>query len=213
MVVEYAPDYAVDIPLIWQYIGEIIGAFVGAPSSNMYLVKQILEILPNEKSKQMFEFTIRFATEFSVSRKILKRKIVVLIRFRLQSQSHLQKLWQLSNLSFYDLIQSGFIDSSVEQEYQWLAEGADPALISQSKETFSPRADPQLVKLFKTFNDQNTPVSDTEILTYIQDHMDPKEKFYIRNIVLSYLEACLINRDPQKKDSRRYCKETNDRFK
>ncbi|CAF4676148.1 unnamed protein product [Rotaria socialis] len=29
--------------------------------------------------------------------------------------------------------------------------------------------------------------------------MDPSEKFYIRNIVLSYLEACLINRDQQKK--------------
>lgn len=29
--------------------------------------------------------------------------------------------------------------------------------------------------------------------------MDPDGKFYIRNIVLSYLEACLINRDPQKK--------------
>jgi hypothetical protein len=29
--------------------------------------------------------------------------------------------------------------------------------------------------------------------------MDPKDKFYIRNIVLSYLEACLINREPQKK--------------
>jgi hypothetical protein len=29
--------------------------------------------------------------------------------------------------------------------------------------------------------------------------MDPTEKFYIRNIVLSYLEACLISRDPQKK--------------
>jgi len=27
MVVEDAPDYAVDIPLIWQYIGEIIGKF------------------------------------------------------------------------------------------------------------------------------------------------------------------------------------------
>ena len=25
MVVEVVPDYAVDIPLIWQYIGEIIG--------------------------------------------------------------------------------------------------------------------------------------------------------------------------------------------
>jgi hypothetical protein len=27
MIVEAAPDYAVDIPLIWQYIGEIIGMF------------------------------------------------------------------------------------------------------------------------------------------------------------------------------------------
>lgn len=25
MLVEYTPDYAVDIPLIWQYIGEILG--------------------------------------------------------------------------------------------------------------------------------------------------------------------------------------------
>jgi hypothetical protein len=29
--------------------------------------------------------------------------------------------------------------------------------------------------------------------------MDSNDKFYIRNIVLSYLEACLINREPQKK--------------
>lgn len=29
--------------------------------------------------------------------------------------------------------------------------------------------------------------------------MNAEEKYYIRNIVLSYLEACLINREPQKK--------------
>lgn len=29
--------------------------------------------------------------------------------------------------------------------------------------------------------------------------MDVNEKFYIRNIVLSYLEACLIDRDSHKK--------------
>ena len=29
--------------------------------------------------------------------------------------------------------------------------------------------------------------------------MNDKDKFYIRKIVLSYLEACLINREPQKK--------------
>ncbi|CAF4276320.1 unnamed protein product [Rotaria socialis] len=63
----------------------------------------------------------------------------------------------------------------------------------------SPHADPQLVKLFKSVNDQGTTITDPEIITYIREHMDPSEKFYIRNIVLSYLEACLINRDPQKK--------------
>lgn len=66
MVVEYAPDYAVDIPLIWQYIAEILGAFIGAPSPNMFLLKPILELVPNDKSKQIFQFIIRFATEFSV---------------------------------------------------------------------------------------------------------------------------------------------------
>ncbi|CAF4606172.1 unnamed protein product, partial [Rotaria magnacalcarata] len=34
MIIEAAPDYTVDIPLIWQYIGEIIGAFIGARASN-----------------------------------------------------------------------------------------------------------------------------------------------------------------------------------
>jgi hypothetical protein len=29
--------------------------------------------------------------------------------------------------------------------------------------------------------------------------MNESDKFYVRNVVLSYLEACLINRDPQKK--------------
>ncbi|CAF4208832.1 unnamed protein product, partial [Rotaria sordida] len=66
MIVEAAPDYAVDIPLIWQYIGEIIGAFIGAPTSNMSLLKPILECVPEDKSKQLFQFIMRYATEFSV---------------------------------------------------------------------------------------------------------------------------------------------------
>jgi uncharacterized membrane protein len=64
--IEVVPDYAVDIPLIWQYIGEIIGAFIGGPSSNMILLKSILQTTPNEKSKQLFQDIIRYAVEFSV---------------------------------------------------------------------------------------------------------------------------------------------------
>jgi uncharacterized membrane protein len=66
MFIEVVPDYAVDIPLIWQYIGEIIGAFIGAPSSNMTLLKPILQLIPDAKSNQLFQDIIRYAVEFSV---------------------------------------------------------------------------------------------------------------------------------------------------
>jgi translation initiation factor 4G len=181
MIVDDAPDYAVDIPLIWQYIGEIIGALIGAPTSNMSLLKPILQFVPEEKSKQVFQYIIRYATEFS-------------------SESRIQTFWQLSGFSLTDLIKSDLVDVSFANEFDWLFDTpqSEP-LTPQSKENNSPRADPQLVRLFKSVNDQGTAVNDPEIITYIREHMDPSEKFYIRNIVLSYLEACLINRDPQKK--------------
>ncbi|CAF4556282.1 unnamed protein product, partial [Rotaria sp. Silwood2] len=39
----------------------------------------------------------------------------------------------------------------------------------QSKESHLPHADPQLVKLFKSVNDQSTTVTDPEIITYIRE--------------------------------------------
>lgn len=53
-------------------------------------------------------------------------------------------------------------------DHEWLTEGSPADSLGQSKENLSPRADPQLVKLFKSFNDQNTPASDPEIIAYIQ---------------------------------------------
>lgn len=70
MVIEIAPDMAVDIPLIWQYIGEILGAFIGAPSSNMFMLKDVLSVVPQEKSKQFFQYIIGFASGFSVRRQL-----------------------------------------------------------------------------------------------------------------------------------------------
>ena len=69
MIIELAPDMAVDIPLIWQCIGEILGAFIGAPSSNISMLKDILSVVPEDKSKQMFQYVIRFGGEFSVRSK------------------------------------------------------------------------------------------------------------------------------------------------
>ncbi|CAF1568012.1 unnamed protein product, partial [Rotaria magnacalcarata] len=181
MIIEAAPDYTVDIPLIWQYIGEIIGAFIGARASNMTLLKPIFECVPDDKAKLFFQVIIRYATKFS-------------------SQSYIQSFWQSSDFSLNDLIKANLIDSTFSNEFDWLFDTPEiEQSTSQTKESHSPHPDMQLVKLFKSVNDQGTIVTDSEIITYIREHMGPSEKFYIRNIVLSYLEACLINRDPQKK--------------
>ena len=66
LFLEVVPNYAVDIPLIWEYIGEIIGAFIGASSSNMILLKPILQSIPDTKVKLLFQDIIRYAIEFSV---------------------------------------------------------------------------------------------------------------------------------------------------
>ncbi len=87
-----------------------------------------------------------------------------------QSQSRIQNFWQLSGFSLNDLIKSELIDSSFENEYDWLFDAPESeSLTPQSKENLSPRADPQLVRLFKSVNDQGTTVTDPEIITYIRE--------------------------------------------
>lgn len=66
-------------------------------------------------------------------------------------------------------MQSDQLDGSFEREYEWLTDASDADFMLQSKETHSPHSDPQLVKLFKSVNDANTTVTDSEILNHIRD--------------------------------------------
>lgn len=87
-----------------------------------------------------------------------------------QSESRIQKFWQLSGFSLTDLIKSDLVDVSFANEFDWLFDTpqSEP-LTPQSKENNSPRADPQLVRLFKSVNDQGTAVNDPEIINYIRE--------------------------------------------
>lgn len=58
----------------------ISGAFIGAPSSNLALVKPILQHVPQQKSKQLFQYIIRYATDFSV-RMIRRERIDLFLLF------------------------------------------------------------------------------------------------------------------------------------
>ncbi|CAF3707843.1 unnamed protein product [Adineta steineri] len=178
MLIEAVPDYIVDIPLVWQYIGEILGAFIGGSSSNMLLLKPILLLIPDEVSKQLFQYITRYAIEFS-------------------SKSHVQTNWQSVNFSLNDLFEPNSIDSSFLNEYNWLSDATETTTTGSNKENNLPRANSQLVTLFKSVNDQESAVPDAEITKYIHEKMNSEDKFYIRTIVLSYLEACLINRGQQ----------------
>ena len=83
---------------------------------------------------------------------------------------HIQKLWQSSGFSLNDLIKFDPIDPSFSTKCDWLFDTSESELVTnQSKENLFPRADPQLVKLFKSVNDQNTTVTDPEIITYIRE--------------------------------------------
>lgn len=127
------------------------GALIGAPTSNMFLLKPILQFVPEDKSKQVFQYIIRYATELS-------------------SRSRLQKFWQSSSFSLTDLIKSDLVDDALTDEFDWLSDTPDSEPSTpQSKEANSPRADPQLVRLFKSVNDQGTAVNDSEIIKYIRE--------------------------------------------
>lgn len=67
LFMDVVPDFEVDIPLLWQYIGQILGALMGAPSSNMNVLKSLFPLIPKEKCQQLFQDILRYATEFSVS--------------------------------------------------------------------------------------------------------------------------------------------------
>ncbi|CAF0970215.1 unnamed protein product [Adineta ricciae] len=175
MVVEAVPDYIVDIPFIWQYIGEILGAFMGVAESNMILLKPILRSVPDDKTKQLFQYIIRYASEFS-------------------SKSQVQKSWESTGYSLNDLLKSSIIDSSFLNEYNWLSEQKE-STSSTTNTSNSIAADPKLVQLFGKEDDECASVTNTNIQAYIQKHMNPASKYYIRNIVLSYLEARLVDRD------------------
>lgn len=66
------------------------------------------------------------------------------------------------------MFKSDSIDSSFIDEFSWLSETiTTPPPTTATKENLGPRADVQLVRLFKSVNDQGTTIPDTEIIAYI----------------------------------------------
>ncbi|CAF0934803.1 unnamed protein product [Rotaria sp. Silwood1] len=128
--------------------------------------------------------------------------------------------WKLSNLTFDNLLKPDVIDQQFLSAYDWLLnptttddneipQPPTPSFasffyivvaVSQSPcpSTRNPtRSDADLVKLFRSINKQqvDSNTQEQEINQYVQEKMNPSDKYYMPNIVLSDLESCLVAHD------------------
>lgn len=126
----------------------------------MKLLKPILQSIPETKTKQLFQDILRYAVEFSVRKLFHSFSSTHLPA--LQSLEQIQKFWQSAGLSLNELIPT---EPSLLTEYGWLTDPveSEPANTT-TKDNLTPRADPQLMELFKS-----TTVDDEQILTYIRE--------------------------------------------
>ncbi|CAF2853299.1 unnamed protein product [Rotaria sp. Silwood2] len=192
---------------IWQPIGEILGTYFGSAQSqstiNISILKTIMDKVPVQNRKEMIVYVIEYAQKIS-------------------SKSKFISLWKLSGLTFDDLLKLDVIDSQFLSTYDWLlnpistdvneitrpltsslASSTQVVAVSQSSHfstTDTVRSDADLVKLFRSINKQQISSNTQQQQTnqYFQDKMNPSDKYYIENIVLSYLESCLIADVPTK---------------
>ena len=161
--VSLVPDFEVDIPLIWRYISEIVGAFVGASSYTISLFKQLISIVPSDKAAQFITDCLQTAVQYSVNFLFLKRgqfHTIMNLFFSIQSEAQLTDLWQSSNLSIADLLGSNGNDSSLLTKFEWL----------NKKSRVQPSADSELVSMFKSINETGSePVPNEDISRYIKE--------------------------------------------
>ena len=67
-VLEYAEDIEIDIPQLWNYLGELLGptAFGGNIDLNEF-INCILKYVPKHKAAKLFAYMLQTATNDTVS--------------------------------------------------------------------------------------------------------------------------------------------------
>ena len=70
-VLEFAEDMAIDIPLIWQYLGEIIGSMIQDKSLSLdFLEKALGQVKASNKAHVLLAVVLTTAEKNIVSRKL-----------------------------------------------------------------------------------------------------------------------------------------------
>ncbi|CAF5185155.1 unnamed protein product, partial [Rotaria magnacalcarata] len=164
---------------IWRPIGEILGTFIGSaePQSmmNISILKTIMDKVPVQNSKEVIAYIIEYAQQIS-------------------SKSKFISLWKLSGLTFDDLLKPVVLDQQFLSAYDWLlnptltdrneiTQLSTPSLASSSTQaiavlqspwsstTTMARSDINLVKLFRSINEQqvDSNTQEKEIYLHIQE--------------------------------------------
>ncbi|CAF3251726.1 unnamed protein product [Rotaria socialis] len=166
---------------IWRPIGEILGTFIGSaePQSmmNISILKTIMDKVPVQNSKEVIAYIIEYAQQIS-------------------SKSKFISLWKLSGLTFNDLLKPVVLDQQFLSAYDWLL---NPTLIDRNEITqlSTPSlasSSTQVIAVLQSSWSSTTTMARSDINL----KMNPSDKYYIQNIILSYLESCLVVQNPTK---------------
>ncbi|CAF1396770.1 unnamed protein product [Adineta ricciae] len=169
---------------VWQHMGELLGMFIvidEAPlATNILILKKLMKKVSPEDSKEIIGCIIRSARNVSSKSKVIC-------------------LWKSSGLTFDDFYDWLLNPTTSEdnETVQSLASATQLLAVSHSSTfsfaTNSASADVNLINLFRTITEQHvdSTAQTKDIHRYIQEKMNPSDKYYIHNIVLSYLESCI----------------------
>ncbi|CAF2157538.1 unnamed protein product [Rotaria magnacalcarata] len=166
---------------IWRPIGEILGTFIGSaePQSmmNISILKTIMDKVPVQNSKEVIAYIIEYAQQIS-------------------SKSKFISLWKLSGLTFDDLLKPVVLDQQFLSAYDWLLNPTltDRNEITQLSTPSLASSSTQVIAVLQSPWSSTTTMARSDINL----KMNPSDKYYIQNIILSYLESCLVVQNPTK---------------
>ncbi|KAL3861762.1 hypothetical protein ACJMK2_007784 [Sinanodonta woodiana] len=171
-ILMFAEDMEIDIPKIWEYLGQLIGPMVQDGSVPLSFLKQVCEPLKaNGKSGILVAEILHDASHREGHKKI-------------------GKLWAESRLHWSDFVPKNQIDQFLSEKKLEFTKGGNSA-------PTSPTASMAIPKIEERLNDliTNKGCSNEEVFDWIEEEVDEltiKQEYFIRALMTAVCKSAVI---------------------
>ncbi|KAL3861767.1 hypothetical protein ACJMK2_007788 [Sinanodonta woodiana] len=171
-ILMFAEDMEIDIPKIWEYLGQLIGPMVQDGSVPLSFLKQVCEPLKaNGKSGILVAEILHDASHREGHKKI-------------------GKLWAESRLHWSDFVPKNQIDQFLSEKKLEFTKGGNSA-------PTSPTASMAIPKIEERLNDliTNKGCSNEEVFDWIEEEVDEltiKQQYFIRALMTAVCKSAVI---------------------